>query len=150
MGCIFNYDTKEFDFISKDNVEFKFSLRCRTVIKGDSGSGKTYLVELIQDRQRAERENDEESTMPNVTVITNKEAVDTIRKVKRHLIIIDRADYILNEDAVKYINSDCNNIYLIYSRKQIGLEISPNYVGKLKRIGNIITLEYEYSIGGWF
>lgn len=141
MGCIFNYDTKEFDFISKDNIEFKFSLRCRTVIKGDSGSGKTYLAELIQDRQRAERENDEESTMPNITVITNKEAVDTIRKVKRHLIIIDRADYILNEDAVKYINSDCNNIYLIYSRKQIGLEISPNYVGKLKRIGNIITLE---------
>ena len=72
-----------------------------------------------------------------------------IKAMTEGLIIIDRADAFLSKDDVSYIRSDKNNTYLIMSRCNLDLGISPNYYAELVNNDGIIELKYKYSVEGW-
>ena len=64
--------------------------------------------------------------------IVSKDNKDKLSLQKGKLIIIDRAELILDEQMVEIINADRgDNRYLIFLRKPMGIELSPNYFGTL-------------------
>lgn len=72
-----------------------------------------------------------------------------MRQYKDRLIIIDRAEIILNKDIVKFINEDLNNRYLIFCRKHIGLLLSPNYYGQMVNDNGTFRIVYDFNVRGW-
>lgn len=134
------------------SLEFKLWLKgFKTIIIGDSGTGKSLLYSKIKEIKEDNlnpswlRKHD----MSNI-VLYSKEKLDDIKKLKRNLIIIDRADLILDRDAVEWINYDCGfNKYLIFGRKLLGIDISPNHFGRFIEDDGVIQIKYEFDIGGW-
>lgn len=82
----------------------------------------------------------------NILCIDPKDKIDAIKAMTEGLIIIDRADAFLSKDDVSYIRSDKNNTYLIMSRCNLDLGISPNYYAELVNNDGIIELKYEYCV----
>ena len=57
---------------------------------------------------------------------------------------------ILDEQMVEIINADRgDNRYLIFLRKPMGIELSPNYFGTLCKKDGELQLEYECYVRGW-
>ena len=79
--------------------------------------------------------------------IVSKDNKDKLSLQKGKLIIIDRAELILDEQMVEIINADRGyNRYLIFLRKPMGIELSPNYFGTLCKKDGELQLEYELSL----
>lgn len=49
---------------------------------------------------------------------------EKLKGMTNTICIIDEADYILNDEAIKYINSDKNNQYIIFGRDSTYLTIT--------------------------
>ena len=134
------------------NIEFKLWLKgFKTIIAGDSGTGKTLLCNKIKELQ----ENNinagwlRKYDVGNI-VIYNRSKLEDIKKLKRNLIIIDRADLILDKETIDWINYDCGyNKYLIFGRKPLGINLSPNYFGEFISVDGVIQVRYEFDVPGW-
>lgn len=91
-----------------------------TVIGGDSGTGKTYIVEKISSlvSEKALR-NCVKSNIDfdNTIVIRNATEARTLdrKHLENKLIILDRADLYLNKSLVDFINKS-KNTFIIMSR----------------------------------
>ena len=83
-------------------------------------------------------------------VVADKNWLNEIENLNSKLIVIDRADIVLTEEIKECIKNDCSNVYLLFIRGPIGLNISPNYYAHLVREDNTIRLEYEFNVGRWF
>ena len=117
-----------------------------TQVLGDSGTGKTLFASLL-DLDRRGGEAIGKIRYPNVYVARG---TDILSSLSHSLIVIDRGDKILNDAFIEYIRRDFNNVYLIFARGSFSLGLSPNYFGEFVRQGNVVTIKYSFSIGGWF
>jgi len=131
------------------NTIFDLELRGRiTIIDGDSGKGKTFLCNLLQDKIILN--TDEFKDIVVINYLT-KDRLDSINRYKGKLIVIDNADVILDKEQVGFINSDRENQYIIMTRLQYDFNISPNYIAQLTTEDfKTFYLKYEYSVKGWF
>lgn len=129
--------------------KFEFHLRGKvTIVNGLSATGKTYLCEYIKEVQQ-DLNSDFGTEFDNVFLL-NSENKDCIYKQLKKLIIVDRAELILSNDIVNFINSDNNNKYLIFSRGLTGIRVTPNYFATIERDEDKYVLRYEFSEKGWF
>ena len=46
-------------------------------------------------------------------------------------------------------NKDIKNRYLIFVRKPMGLEVTPNHFAEFIRVNNTICIKYMFDIKGW-
>lgn len=147
----FNWDSG-LSLKCNESVEFNLRLKgFKAVIGGDSGTGKSLLYTKIRELQEDNMNPSwlRKYDVSNI-VLYNKKKLDDIKKLKRHLIIIDRSDLILDKETVDWINYDCGfNKYLIFGRKLLGVDLSPNYYGKFINRNGVIQIEYEFNVGGW-
>lgn len=103
-----------------DTVDVDIELRQKkTVLNGDSATGKTYLYNVIE--QYAQEENRKDIVCLNIDNANNEYAVyavDRINAVKDGLIIIDNGDIVLrNKKLCDCVMSDNSNNYIIMSRQ---------------------------------
>lgn len=96
--------------------------------------------------------NDEDNKVYDTfnIVFLDKTNMHYISSMKNKLIVIDRADLTLDKEAVEMINMDWGtNKYLIFSRKPLGIDLSPNYYGEFIEKNGVVEIKYEFDVGGW-
>lgn len=147
MKC---YNWKE-NRLTLDDIygnKFDFKLKgAKTIVSGKSASGKSFIYNLIKKMKDGDSRDSKYDTS-NIILI-NKNNVNDMRQYKDRLIIIDRAEIILNKNIVKFINEDLNNRYLIFCRKHIGLLLSPNYYGQMVNDNGTFRIMYDFNVRGW-
>ena len=115
---------------NKYNLKFRGN---KTIVHGDSATGKSLLCTMLKSYIN---DNNNASFKPynadNIFIVS-KDNKDKLPLQKGKLIIIDRGD----------------NRYLIFLRKPMGIELSPNYFGTLCKKDGELQLEYECYIRGW-
>lgn len=93
---------------------FRFNLKCLnglTIILGESASGKTLLYKKLQSWSLVNSNN---------TFLffnyTSNDVLNTIKKVRGKIILIDNADIIIPETLFNYFRQDKYNQYIIFGR----------------------------------
>lgn len=140
-----------------------------TMIRGNSGVGKTYLVELLQKVQSTPYDN---TTSVKINIDINdlfmvtarnglsieteafrKIIYDIIKKFSNKVIILDEADILLEDfDALrKFIEHDTNNIYVLICRNDnlLNLGMTPANIATAVINNGVLELDYKYDVGGW-
>lgn len=152
MVRCFDWNTNTLNIETNTGIKFNLVLKgYKTIVCGNSATGKTLLCNVINGYMQ-DSLNDpvlRKYNTDNIFILNaqNKQELKTIRY---KLIIVDRADLILDDTDIEIINSDTDiNKYLIFSRKPLGIYISPNYFGELKDKGDGIEIEYLFNVGGW-
>lgn len=82
-------------------------------------------------------------------VLIDRKNIHEMINNRHKLIIIDKGDTLLGDTEADLINKDINNRYLIFIRKVIGLDISPNHFGELVKHDKTLTAEYRFNVKGW-
>lgn len=144
---VYNWDTNILDVSDKYNNHYRLQLKWdKTIVKGNSGTGKTHLFNII--KAIKESYNEEEYNADNIVLLT-KENKESLKIIKNKLVIIDVADLLLDDKDVEFINRDEDNRYIIYTRVPIGLALSPNHQADLVQNGNMTSLKYRFNVRGW-
>ena len=135
---------------TEEKVKTLLDLSLIHILHGDSATGKSLLCTMLKSYIN---DNNNASFKPynadNIFIVS-KDNKDKLSLQKGKLIIIDRAELILDEQMVEIINADRGyNRYLIFLRKPMGIELSPNYFGTLCKKDGELQLEYECYVRGW-
>lgn len=148
---IYNWDTNTIQFEDKLGNKVNLQLRGnRTIITGESATGKTLLCTKIMNIQ-GDKNVYNKYNADNIVVLSDNINTEALKKLKNKLIIIDRFEQNLNsQDIIEYINNDKNNKYLIITREAPGIEITPNHVAELQYKNNEFTLNYRFNVKGWY
>ena len=91
-------------------VDFTFT-KNRTILMGDSGTGKTATFSFIRECMAV---NSKILCLDNYDY--QKDIKEIISQTEGKLVVIDNADILLNDDTRKYISLDNKNQYLIIGR----------------------------------
>lgn len=149
MEKIYNWESNTLDYSDKYGNHYLLELKgSKNIIKGCSGTGKTFLYESLKKLSLA-KDDVSKYDLSNIALV-NAENKGKTSQYKNRLIIIDDADLILDSERVKKINEDTNNRYLFFSRVPIGLEVSPNHEADFIVDDDGVTrLKYRFSVKGW-
>lgn len=143
----YDYNSNILDIKDKYHNHYRLQLRGnRTLIKGSSGTGKTHIFNLIDSIKNNNTQSD--YNVDNIETI-NKSNIKQLKDFNNKLIIIDKAEDILDTDDILYINGDTSNRYLIFSRVALGIDLSPNHQGDFKTTNGITEIVYRFSVKGW-
>lgn len=116
---------------------------------GKSATGKSLLCSVIREIQKDKNIAGKKYDASNIFLI-DEDNLHNIDDKKDKLIIIDRADIILDSEAIHMINNDWGyNKYLIFSRKPLGIDLSPNYFAVLEEKDKAFSLNYLFDVKGW-
>lgn len=147
------YDFAENRLVIETFTGVVFDLEMRgfkTVVSGTSSTGKSYLCSTILDYKKAQESGVDIGYDVSSIFILNAENKQEWKSLSKFLIIVDRADIILNKDDLDFLNKDRKNKYLIFVRRPMKIYISPNYKGEFVVENNHITLHYNFNVKGWF
>lgn len=136
----YDWDNNLIDFTDINGVNFIIQLKGnKTIVGGKASTGKTLLCTRLRELQ------------PDNVFVAVVDNISKIIEIKNKLIVIDRADYILDKAMVKIINEDANNRYLIFSRKPLGISITPNHFGEfdIDKKEKTVSLRYLFDVKGW-
>lgn len=99
-------------------LDFEFTNNI-TILKGDSGTGKTASFSLIKECM---------ALNPDIFCLNyldyQKNIGDIIRNAEKKLIVIDNANILLDDNTRKYITLDDKNQYLIIGRNPKNLFVT--------------------------
>lgn len=128
----FSYDTRSYDiWFNKFNILF---------LIGDSGTGKTLFFNDLNAWRIANQKT-------NILTITYDTMYENLRLMREHiddydLIVIDRADLIIDNNIDFFICNHLNKNWIIIGRKIHGCVPSLTTLGRLVKEGNKITVKY--------
>ena len=146
---IYNWDENKISFEDKYGIKFNIQLRGQiTIVNGSSASGKTLMCSRIKDIQKDKNNIAKKYNSDNIFIV-NDDNIDKLADQKHKLIIIDRADMLLSEKEEQIINSDVYNRYLIFVRRPLNIEVSPNHFADLIKREQEISTQYEFNVKGW-
>jgi IstB-like ATP binding protein. len=144
----YDWDTNTLEIKDKYKNHFILQLRGnRNIIKGESGTGKSFLNNFLYNAKHNQNINKRYNT--DNLFILNMDNKSELDRIKGKLIIIDRADLILTDDDVETINQDHDNRYLLFAREPLGIELSPNHQADLITDKGITFLKYRFNVKGW-
>lgn len=152
MKC-YDWETNKLYIETISGVKFDIQMRgYKTIVGGNSATGKTFLCSTIADYKKAEDSGVNISSFDvSDIVLLTRENKGLIGKTERKLFIIDRADMFITDEDVNRMNKDINtNRYLIFARKPMALYITPNYYGEFVATDDNISLKYLFNVRGWF
>ena len=133
-------------------INFNFNRRDLTIVTGDSGTGKTYITEFLNEAMGADSYLDDGRT-EGIFILDRKNKISFINgDVKHCLVIIDRGDIFLGDKGIlDAINRDYgNNRYLIFMRKSVDIRATPNNIAEVVNNNGTLELYYKYNVEGWF
>lgn len=128
------------------NLKFK---GLKTIVTGKSATGKSLLCSIIREIQNDKNIVGKKYDASNLFLVT-EENMYNIKNIQGKLIIIDRADIILDSEVINMINNDWGyNKYLIFSRRPLGIDLSPNYFAELEEKDKVFSLKYMFNKKEW-
>jgi hypothetical protein len=108
--------------VKADNLTWSIPIKRRiTIIRGDSGTGKTTLVDIISDNDS----NAATVSFPlQISVVTTGTWEDVMATAVNRLIVFDELEAVTTSKFANLIKETENkgNYYLIFSRENIGTE----------------------------
>ena len=117
------------------NLEFDDRI---TLVGGDSGTGKTVLYEMLEDI----RLTDEYKAIKLFNYRSDN-FFESLKQCRDSFIVIDNADFLINDEVRQFINFESSNQYMLFLRNCDGLNVSDKSFKVLKLDNNWITLEEE-------
>ena len=112
------------------NLEFDDRI---ILVGGDSGTGKTFLYGILTEEYNAIK----------LFNYKSDDFLETIKLCCNNFIVIDNADYLLNEDVRRFINFELSNQYMLFLQNCDGLNVSDKSFKVLKYDNYRITLAGE-------
>ncbi len=109
-----------------------------TLVGGNSGTGKTVLYEILEDIRLTDEYKD-----IKLFNYRSDNFPEAIKQCRDKFIVIDNADYLINDDVRRFINFELSNQYMLFLRNCDGLNVSDKSFKVLKFDNNRITLEEE-------
>ena len=109
-----------------------------TLVGGDSGTGKTVLYEILEDI----RLTDEYKAIKLFNYKSDN-FMESIKKCRDSFIVIDNADFLINDEVRQFINFESSNQYMLFLRNCDGLNVSDKSFKVLKLDNNRIILKEE-------
>ena len=111
----------------------------RTILTGDSGTGKSFLFDCLRRLSDAE-------LVENIVVADyrNHTALDNLQSYENKLICIDNCDILLDDSLREHIVDDINNHYLLAGRDFRKLLIGTYNIGTLGHKNNKLFIEYPF------
>lgn len=149
----YDYEKNKLNLKIKSGLVFDIQLRGRiTLIRGNSGTGKTLLVKSIEGIMNSGANSVAYLGGVDVSnIITITKSLNGFDfEDNERLVIIDRADFCLSDKVVERIRSYRNLRFLIFARGSYDFFISPNQIGVFEDNGNKISIKYDFSKEGWF
>jgi len=137
---VYDWENNLIDFTDCNGVNFYVQIRGnKNIVAGKAGTGKTLMCTRLK-----------ELRADNIYV-AEADNISKIAEVKDKLIVIDRADIILDKRTVKIINNDRCNRYLIFARKPLGIEVTPNFFAEFQfdYDKRQVTINYLFDVKGW-
>ena len=128
-SIIFKADPFSYDLEFDDRI---------TLVGGDSGTGKTVLYEMLEDI----RLTDEYKAIKLFNYKSDG-FLEVIKQCRDCFIVIDNADYLINDDVRRFINFEFSNQYMLFLRNCDGLNVYDKSFKVLNFDNNRITLEEE-------
>lgn len=152
MENCYNWTSNTLKFSDKNGNRFNLKFKGdKTIVSGESATGKTFICTSL-DRLIKDKNNSlKPYSADNIFILTD-DNYERLSLQEKKLIIIDRAEFVIDEDIVNFINRDKKNRYLIFLRKAMGIELSPNHFAELKRDESTkeTVLDYQFDIKGWY
>lgn len=132
------------EVFSRRKVKFEFDLvRNITVVKGNSGTGKTTLYQMISDYNK-------NRDVSGVTIVSEKqciavESLEQIKKIKDSIVFIDEgSDFVKSHDFAKLAKKS-DNYYVIIMRDELHeLPYSVTEIYYIKTSGKFHTFAPVY------
>lgn len=151
MTQCYSWKNNLLSFIDQNDNTFHFEFKGnKTIVCGESGTGKTLICSALKYYIEDINNQDYKVYDANNIFLLSRDNKNKLKDQKGKLIIIDRAEMVLDHTSVEFINADRGiNRYLIFLRKPIGIELSPNYFAVLDRKDNSFQLKYPFDIKGW-
>ena len=149
MENCYEWDKNQLKFIdiNKNSYNFKFRGN-KTIVCGESSTGKTLMCTIISSYIEDNNTGLKPYNTDNIFVV-NRYNKDKLKEQKGKFIIIDRAEMLLDDNDVNTINSDRGlNRYLIFCRKALGIEVSPNHYANIVKNNKSLELYYPLTIRG--
>ena len=109
-----------------------------TLVGGDSGTGKTVLYQMLEDVRLTD-----EYRAIRLFNYKSDNFSEAIQQCRDSFIVVDNADYLINEDVRRFINFELSNQYMLFLRNCDGLNVSDKSFKVLNFDNNRITLEEE-------
>ena len=109
-----------------------------TLVGGDSGTGKTVLYEMLEDLRLTE-----DYQAIRLFNYRTDDFSQALMQCRNCFIVIDNADILIDDEDRSFINFECSNQYMLFSRNCDGLNVSDKSFKVLKSDENRITLEDE-------
>lgn len=130
-----------YDNITFSAAPFSYDLKFDDriiLVGGDSGTGKTFLYELLEDLRLTE-------PYKAIKLYNYKsdDFAESIKQCRKRFIVIDNADILLTDEVRKFINFDFSNQYMLFLRNCDGLNVSDKSFKVLKLENNRVTLAEE-------
>lgn len=133
-----------YDEISFKAMPFQYELSFDdrvTLVRGNSGTGKTYMYNILSDLRLTEKYN-------KIKLFNYKtdNFHEMLAKCQDSFIVIDNADILLNDEDKLFINFNLSNQYMLFLRNCDGLNLSANSFTTLEKKNNVLSLKKEFSI----
>lgn len=139
-----------------ESTEFDIELRGNlVVVKGDSGSGKTYFFNSLKTAKQIGLDvsvHGMDLKQVHFLDSYSNDLVDLIslfQSTSDKLFIIDDADNVLTDEVASYMGWDLSNQYLVFARGGWSFNISPNYYARMVKKGHTRVLRYSFEAEGW-
>lgn len=134
--------------ISNRDAKFKFDLyRNITLVRGDSGTGKTTLYDMVSDYTRlGDNSGVNVSSDKKCVALTDSDWKNQLRGFKNSIVFIDEgAEYIRSVDFSTAI-SKTDNYYVIFSRESLhALPYSVEEIYEIKASGKYHSFKKLYN-----
>lgn len=121
------------------NVSIELDIKFKTmVICGDSGSGKTFISNIIYSicKEPYATEYESNVNIKNIVVIRNADDARflDLSKIHKKVVILDRMNMYVTDKLINDINNGDNIVFAMYRGREEG--------GLIVRMSSYIDLEY--------
>ena len=140
--------THHIEVKNRDAV-FKFDLhRNTTIIRGDSGTGKTTLYEMIADYTRLQQASGVNLSCDKKCVaLTDSDWKNQLRQFSDSIVFIDEDSKYISSDEFANAVKNSSNYYVIFNRENLhNLPYSINEIYKIKTSGKHHSLVRVYNL----
>ena len=134
--------------VSNRSIKYKFDLfRNITIVRGDSGTGKTTLYSMIADYTRDKDKSgvNLSSTAPCVALV-DLDWENQLKRIQNSIVFVDEGSkYIFTTEFASAIKNS-SNYYVIFNRESLNnLPYSVNEIYEIKMSGKYHSLKKYYS-----
>lgn len=134
--------------VKNREASFKFDLhRNITVIRGDSGTGKTTLYEMIADYTRlGDKSGINISCDKNCVALVDLDWMNQLRRLSDSIVFIDEGFTDISSKVFAQYVKNSDNYYVIFNRESLhNLPYSVEEIYEIKSSGKYHTLRKKYQ-----